>query len=243
MKAEEYRNMAALDQRHWYFLGMSGLMLAILDTRYRAVKALHILDAGSGTCWFTQALATYGNVTALDISTEALSVCRARGVKGLIQADVAQIPVKDGEFDLVVCSEVLYHEYVKDDVAVMKEFYRILKPGGRVLIKVPAHMYLFSKHDAMNLTKRRYEPNQLKEIFEASGFEIERMTYANFFLYPAIFLKRKLERLSKGAAESDIKETSKPVNRLLLAVLRAEAFLLRFVNFPQGSSLICLGRK
>ncbi len=111
------------------------------------------------------------------------------------------------------------------------------------MVKVPAHMYLWGKHDAMNLTRQRYEPGELREIFEKNGFTVERMTYANFFLFPVVYLKRKLERRSSGEAESDIKETSSLVNSLLLTVLRVEALFLRFVNLPQGSSLICVGRK
>jgi SAM-dependent methyltransferase len=243
MKEEEYKNMAALDGTHWFFLGMKTIMLSVLDSAYRTPVRLNILDAGSGTCWFSHSLQKYGEVTALDINADALKVCRARGIAKCIEADIAEIPTPDNEFDLIACSEVLYHQYIKDDGAIMREFHRVLKPGGRVLVKVPAHMYLWGKHDAMNLTRHRYEPREVRKIFEDNGFIIERLTYANFFLFPFIYLKRKMQSSTKDEAESDVKETNPIMNTMLLAVLYTEALLLRFIDLPQGSSVICLGRK
>lgn len=243
MKQGEYRNMADFDHTHWYFLGMKRIMISILDMVYKGKSNLKILDAGAGTGWFTETLSKYGDVTALDISEEALRFCRERGIKNIIQADVAKIPAFDNTFDLIICSEVLYHKYVKDDLVVLKEFYRVLKPGGRLLVKVPAHSYLWGVHDTVNLTRQRYEPQDLERIFLNSGFVIERMTYANFFLFPIVYLKRKMEKKTINAEESDIKKTLAPVNFILLTILRVEAFLLKFINLPQGSSLICLGRK
>jgi len=236
--------MAAFDHTHWYFLGMKRIMTTILDTKYESNSKLQVLDAGAGTGWFTEVLGKYGNVTALDISEDALRFCRERGIKNTIQADVAKIPVKDGSFDLIVCSEVLYHQYVKDDGEVMREFNRVLKPSGRLLVKVPAHSYLWGMHDTVNLTKHRYEKDELRKIFLDNGFIIERITYANFFLFPLVYLKRRMERkIHNVQEESDIKDTPRAINSLLYLILSLEAKLMCFVNLPQGSSLVCLGKK
>lgn len=236
--------MANLDQRHWFFLGMKAIMLALLDTRYTHIGAkLRILDAGAGTCWFTQALGRYGQVTALDIEKDALQVCERRGIEKILQGDVARIPVANASFDLLVCSEVLYHKYVKDDSAAIREFNRILEHGGRVLVKVPAHNYLWGGHDSINLTRKRYEPEEIRKLFVDSGFIIERITYANFFLFPVVYIKRKLERVIGATPASDIAPTFSLLNFILLSILRFEATLLRYIDFPQGSSIICLGRK
>lgn len=243
MRSDEYRNMAARDQRHWFFVGMKRIQMSILDSYYRGARNLKILDAGSGTCWLTQALAKYGEVTALDISEDALRVCRERGVQNIVQSDVASTPFADAAFDVVVCSEVLYHQYVKDDSAVMKEFNRLLKIGGRVLVKVPAHAYLWGMHDSVNLTRHRYEPQELRKLFTDNGFTVEKITYANFFLFPIVYIKRKLERRTPDSAASDITETAAPINAVLLWILSFEAFLISHMSLPQGSSLIGVGLK
>lgn len=218
-------------------------MLGVLDVVYKDMRHLKILDAGAGTGWFSLALERYGYVTALDIEKEALRVCKERGIK-ILQGDVAAIPAPDASFDLVVCSEVLYHQYVKDDALVIKEFCRVLKPGGRVLVKVPAHAYLWGAHDRMNLTRKRYEPEDIRNIFLSNGFVIEKLTYANFFLFPAVYIKRKCERIrSSSDVSSDIRATPVVLNFLLANLLRFEAFLLRYIDLPQGSSIVCLGRK
>jgi len=243
MRREEYQNMAALDRRHWFFVGMKRIQMSILESYYKDARNLKILDAGSGTCWLTQALAKYGEVTALDISEEALRVCRERGIQNLVQSDVAAMPFEDVSFDLIVCSEVLYHQYIVDDTAVMKEFLRVLKPGGRVLVKVPAHEYLRSAHDTINLTRHRYEPQELRQLFTRNGFAIEKVTYANFFLYPFVYLVRRFSRVSD--AQSDIQETGSLLNWFLLNVLSLEAWLIGkcSIALPEGSSLIGVGRK
>jgi len=224
-------------------VGMKRILLGIMDSQYRGAHSLKILDAGSGTCWLTQAMMKYGEVTALDISEEALRVCRERGIQNLVQSDVAKMPFEDATFDVVVCSEVLYHQYITDDGAVMREFNRVLKPGGRALVKVPAHVYLWGMHDAVNLTRHRYEPQELKKLFTDNGFAIEKMTYANFFLFPFVYIKRKLERTASDTAESDIANTAVPINAVLLWILSFEAFLIPYMSLPQGSSLIGMGVK
>lgn len=243
MKKEEYANMLSMDQIHWWFLGMTEIMTHVLGRFYRDGANLRVLDAGSGTCWFSTALKKFGSVTALDIEPSLEQVCKSRGVERFVAGDVAAMPLEDGMFDVVVCSEVLYHQFVKDDTRVMKEFLRVLKPGGRVLVKVPAHAYLGGAHDEVNLTRHRYEKSEVRALFINSGFKVEFLSYANFFLFPIVFLKRMLERVLPGELGSDIRPVSTFLNMILFGVLRCEAAILSRMRLPQGSSIICVGRK
>ncbi|TSC69799.1 MAG: type 11 methyltransferase [Parcubacteria group bacterium Gr01-1014_70] len=243
MKKKEYANMEALDGSHWWFLGMTAIMISVLD-RFISHKArVRVLDAGCGTCWFSKSLMKYGSVTALDIEPSLEPVCKSRGVERFVVGDAVSMPFEDGMFDLVVCSEVLYHQYVKDDTQVMKEFLRVLKPGGRVLVKVPAHAYLGGAHDEVNLTRHRYEKNEVRNLFINTGFEVEFLSYANCFLFPVIFLKRVLERVLPGELGSDVRSVPVFLNKVLFGVLRCEATILSRMPLPQGSSIICVGRK
>lgn len=246
MKKEEYKNMENLDQTHWWFLGVTSIILSVLNRYYKGSKDLEILDAGSGTCWLSLSLMEYGKVTALDIEESVLGICRKRGVSEVILADVQDMPIKDNKFDIIVCSEVLYHLYVADDAKAMNEFYRILKPGGRLLVKVPAHSYLSASHDKANLTRKRYEKHEVRDLYIKSGFEIDFLSYANFLLFPIVYTKRMIENLfNKGGGEdkSDIRKTWGPVNFILLSILRFEGWLLSKTALPQGSSILCVGRK
>ncbi len=243
MKQEEYRNMRTNDETHWWFLGMAACKIALLERFYKPSQRIDILEAGCGTGWFTKKLEKFGAVTAVDIEEKALEICRQRGITALIKADIAKIPVQDSLFDLVVCSEVIYHTYVPDDVAVMREFKRILKPGGRVFISVPAHQFLFSPHDVVNLTRQRYSKKQVRELFEREGLDVEFITYANFFLFPIVCAVRMFQKITHAAAASDVKKTIEPVNTILFAVLRVESLLLRYISLPQGLSILCIGRK
>ena len=243
MIKDEYENMRRLDQSHWWFLGMTAIILGVLNRYYKNRNDLEILDAGSGTCWLSSPLGRYGKVTALDIEPSVLNVCRERGVERVVSGDVQKIPLADSSFDLVVCSEVLYHQYVRNDRQAMREFFRILKPGGRVLVKVPAHAYLSGSHDQVNLTRERYEIDGVRKLFLETGFQIDFLSFANFFLLPLVFLKRKMEKIFQSKPESDIKKTNALFNFLLTGILKFEALLLSKISLPGGSSIIAVGQK
>lgn len=236
--------MRNLDQSHWWFLGMAAVILGVLSRYYRGRADLEILDAGSGTCWLARPLSRYGQVTALDIEPEVLCICRERGVKKTVEADVQRIPLPDQSFDLIVCSEVLSHEYViSNRLVVMREFHRLLKPGGRALVKVPAHAYLSGAHDAVNLTQERYEIDTVRRLFSEAGYTVDFLSFANFFLLPLVYLKRKGEKMFKAKLKSDIQRTAAPLNFFLTLVLRCEGVLLSKICLPGGSSIVAVGRK
>ena len=235
MIKSEYENMLQLDQSHWWFLGMTAIILGVLDRYYKNRTDLEILDAGAGTCWLSLPLARYGRVTALDIEPNVLNICLKRGVGRVVSGDVQKIPLPDQSFDLVVCSEVLYHKYVTND--------RLAMPGGRVLVKVPAHSYLSGSHDEVNLTRERYEIDGVRKLFWETGFKIDFLSFANFFLLPLVFLKRKLEKLFQSKPESDIQRTNLLLNWLLASILKFEGWLLSKISLPAGSSIIAVGQK
>ncbi len=235
--------MRNLDHSHWWFLGMTAIIDGVLRRYYRGKTDLEILDAGCGTCWLTFSLERYGRVTALDIEPETLRICRERGIQKTVEADIQNISLPDKSFDLIVCSEVLYHKYVMSDRLVMRVFHRLLRPGGRVLVKVPAHAYLSGAHDEVNLTRERYEIEGVMALFSETGYVIDFLSFANFFLLPLVYLKRKTETMFKTKPASDIQKTAKPLNFLLTMILRFEGMLLSRIRLPGGSSIIAVGRK
>ncbi|TSC63493.1 MAG: type 11 methyltransferase, partial [Microgenomates group bacterium Gr01-1014_93] len=145
----------------------------------------------------------------------------------------------------VVCMDVLYHTWVEDETKALKEFNRVLKKGGLLIIREPAYNWLRGKEDVGSLTKRRFSKGRLWFLVKKSSFKILKMTYANFFLFPVVLLLRIRSSLvpEKIGGSSDFALPPRPLNNLLLGFLKIEAKLMKYMPLPFGSSLICVARK
>ena len=244
MDPTEYRTIHQVQHRHWWYVGMGQITAALLDERYAGRTNLRILDAGCGTGAAAPYLAPFGQVTGCDISALALELCAARGLERLGQASVTALPYAPGTFDLVASFDVLYHRGVGDYRNALDEFRRVLRPGGRVLLRLPAYDWLRGRHDAVIHTARRFTAGQLGRDLRAAGFTVERLTYANALLFPVALAKRLLEGGAAGAneGESDVGPNPAWVDAALTRVLGAEARWLRRRALPFGLTVIAIGR-
>jgi len=233
MEKQEYENVFKAEDDHWWYAGMRDIFFS-LSSEYLE-KGMKILDAGCGTGKNAEVLAKYGNVIAFDISDDALQFSRKRGIKNLIKASVNFLPFKNNSFDFVTSFDVLYHNLANDTLAV-KEMSRVCKKDGFVFVRVPALISLMRSHDKVVHTRKRFYLRELENILEKSNLEIKKITYANFFLLPAVFLQ-------KTAHGSDIKKTGALLNSILRLILKSESLLLKHINFPAGVSLIALAQK
>ncbi|MFA6006394.1 MAG: methyltransferase domain-containing protein [Candidatus Paceibacterota bacterium] len=244
MQKQEYDNFKDNDTTHWWFQGMSRIALVLVQRFSVSPKNLCILDAGCGTGWFSAKINRFGTVYAVDIEEEALAICRSRGVANTVRADVNSLPFPDNFFDMIVSLDVIYHQYIPSDSRVMKEFARTLKPNGRLMVSVAAHEYLRGPHDEVNMTRHRYSRKELEQLFADAGIQVERSTYANFFLFPFVYLKRRIDQLFPPlVSRSDIKRVSRGMNNLFYLILTIESVLIRHVSLPQGSTVFCIGIK
>jgi len=243
MKKEEYKNIFILENNHWWYQGMQKISRGLLAPIVKNKNNLAILDAGCGTGGMMVSLSQFGQVWGIDISPEALAFCRRRKLKNVKLASVEKIPFENETFDLITSFDVLYHQWVKDDTQALNEFFRVLKPGGYVLLRVSAYNWLRGKHDKIVATRHRYSKKELCQKTKKSGFIISRATYANTILFPAAFFMRLLENFSSREENSDIKPTTKMVNQVLKNILFLEAFLIRRLNLPFGLSLFVLAQK
>lgn len=245
MEPSEYRTIFAVEDRHWWYVGMRRITLALLEETYGDRAGLDILDAGSGTGGAMAYLSRFGRVTGVDYSALALELGRRRGLTRLSRASVTALPFAAGSFDLVTSFDVLYHRDVGDPAGALAQFHRALRPGGRVLLRLPAYDRLRGRHDDVIHTARRFTAGQVAELLGRAGFTVERLTYADTILFPFAAAKRLLDPLlSPGKpTHSDIRPNPAWVDTALAAVLGAEARLLRRHRLPFGLTVVALGRK
>jgi len=244
MKPSEYDTMFAVEDRHWWYTGMQQITMALLAQLYPARRDLEILDAGCGTGAALRYLSRFGRVTGCDFSELALSYCRQRGLTQLSQASVSNLPFEAAAFDLVTSFDVLYHRAVADEFAALRDFWRVLRPGGCVLLRLPAYDWLRGHHDEIIHTERRFDASGVRRLINAAQFETEKLTYANTLLFPLAVAKRLAERLRPPDGEhSDIKDNPAWQDELLGRVLGMEAAWLKKHNLPFGLSIIAVARK
>lgn len=246
MDTNLYDEYNAFENKHWWFQSRKKIFSSLIKNFFDKDGNATSLDIGCGTGSNMEFLSRYSRVFGVDMSTEAIKYCSSKGYP-LCQADLSILPFKTDRFDLVTILDVV--EHFDDDYAALKEIERITKPGGLVVISVPAFQFLWGEHDELAHHKRRYNAGQLGKVVEKAGFEIEKMTYNNFFLFPAGVIYRylkKIERLTNKNKEktSDFGNTAPPViNTLFKYIYSAEAVFLKYMRFPFGLSLVCVCRK
>jgi len=247
MEAHEYETMAAVEHTHWWYRGMRALAAAWLDQAYLPAAAADILDAGCGTGGNAEFLKRYGHVTGIDLAPLALELGRRRLPGGLARASVLELPFGDASFDLVCSFDVLYHRDVLRERDALAETHRVLRPGGRLLIRLPAYRWLYSSHDRSVHTRARYTAGGVRALLVGCGLRVERLSYINSLPLPIAVGQRLLERVVSGDANGDdshMAMPSAPLNTALGMVLSTEAaWLRRGGSFPAGLSVLALARK
>jgi SAM-dependent methyltransferase len=191
-----------------------------------------------------------GRVAGVDISPDALTFCRKRGLGDVQQASVTDLPFADSTFDLVTSFDVLVQLPGEgSDELAMREMFRVLRPGGIAFVRAAAYEWMRSGHDEALGTQRRYRLEEITGRMARTGFRVRRATYANALLLPAAVVRRRLlKRFGLGGRGSDVKPLPPGfewLNRALAAALSGEARLLTrpTAKLPAGLSTICLAEK
>lgn len=271
MQQHTYAIMRRVEESHWWFVGRRRIIRSFLERIARDLKAtraegatstkevtpraepatsseqnrpghpLKILDVGCGTGANLEMLSEFGAAEGVDVSVEALSFCQARGLVNVKLGEAEHLPYEAGSFDLVTGLDVV--EHLDDDRAGLGEMARVLRPGGRALLFVPAFMFLWGVQDDISNHRRRYTLNELKRVVCESGFEIERASYVNLSFFAPILLGRLIMRATGLRPESENNLTIGALNGLLGRILGAESSILRHMNLPFGVSVICVARR
>lgn len=246
MEPSEYENIARLEGDHWWYVGMRQMAEGLLAQVCRPAPpgapppARRILDAGCGVGGGLRWLGAFGQVTGIDLHPMAVRYS-AQVSSRVSRASIQAMPFGEATFDVVTTFEVLYHLAVSNDVAALKEMRRVLRPGGWLLARVPAHDWLRGAHDRQVHTRHRYEASELRTKLEAAGFAVHRLSSAGFLILLPALLRRRAQ--ADEAAVTDVTLPPPIINRVLLAAMQTEGWWLRRANLPAGLSLVALARK
>jgi SAM-dependent methyltransferase len=244
VKPAEYRRMYEAEAAQWWYAGQRAIAAALLEPALAARPAggRRLLDAGCGTGFNLMALGRLGTAVGIDLAPEAIAFCRERGVRAL-RASLLALPFPERTFDAVTSLDVIYHAWVADDRAALREMARVLRPGGLVLVRVPALRILWGAHDAEVQSRHRYTRGELVALLGGCGLRVERATYCNSLLFPLLLARRTLDR-ALGREGSDVGFLSAPLEWAFGRTLLAEAALVRAgLSFPVGASVVALARK
>jgi SAM-dependent methyltransferase len=245
MNTEEYARLHALEDWYWWFVARRRAALQFARDFGPRDGPIRALDAGCGTGSLMEHWRRWPEVevTGMDLSPEALAYSRERGGTRLIQGDLIALPFATGTFDLIAALEVV--EHVEKDEAALAELCRVLKPGGTLLLSVPAYRFLWSSHDVALHHKRRYTAHRIEARLTGAGFVTAKVTYLITFIFIPIAVLRLFDRLLRRSeqARAHLMAIPRGVNRLLIDLHNLELALARRVNLPFGVSLFCVARK
>jgi ubiquinone/menaquinone biosynthesis C-methylase UbiE len=245
MQQHTYAIMRRVEATHWWFVGRRRIIRSFVERLFPDLQAnakqACILDVGCGTGANLEMLSEFGAAEGVDVSPEALSFCRERGLENVKLGAAEALPYEDNSFDLVTGLDVV--EHLDDDLAGLKEMRRVLRRDGRAVLFVPAFMFLWGVQDDISHHRRRYALKELKRVVREAGFEVERATYVNISFFTPILLGRLLMRATGLRPESENNITIGFLNGALGKLFAAERGPLRYFNFPFGVSIICVARR
>jgi len=242
MQSNEYEAMYRSENDMWWYKGLRN----VLKNTLKKQKNLVIIDAGCGTGKNMEFLAQAGHkVYGFDISEQAIDFCRLRGLQNVILGDITTANYPESFADVILSIDVLGILYEKDIDAFMHKAHEALKKGGKLLIHVAALQMLFSQHDIVCNIKRRYTKKTMKQMLKQYPFfEIKKLSYRMFFLFPIIAAVKLWKKRKKGKnPKSDQGVPPRFINFLLTQIQYLENFFLRYINLPIGSSLYAVLEK
>lgn len=238
MELNEYDNIARLENNHWWYVGMRNIARAMLRQLPLPPNAA-ILDAGCGVGGGLKWLSEFGSPVGVDVHPRAIQYA-AHVSPCVSRASISTLPFPAASFDLITSFEVLYHLAVSDDVAALREFARVLRPGGWLVLRVPAHDWLRGAHDRQVHTRHRYGKAELRQKLALANFDMRRLTYVGAALFAPAVLRRLVQPDSD--THSDVALPVPVINRTLSTLLSLEGRWLTLGDVPIGLSLLAMAQ-
>jgi len=240
------------EDNHWWFATRTAAIEKFLDALPQKEK-LDVLDVGCGAGNMIHHLAQYGRVRGIEVDARPVNIAQQRGYDVRLGDATQEIPFPDASFDLVTALDVI--EHVDADEKILQEAARVLRPRGHLLITTPAFQWLWSHNDELNAHKRRYTARELRMKMERANFQVARLSYNFFLVFPLAAGMIALKNLTKknaalkshhfddDAYQVDMEPVAPALNSILRGVGQIENGMLGMMNLPLGTSLIALGNK
>jgi SAM-dependent methyltransferase len=238
MERAAYREMADLDQRHWWYRGRRAVLAELIRREAMPPANGRILEIGCGTGHNLDMLGRFGRLDAVELDDESRALSEQRLGRKIMSARLPELAgIADGAYDLIVALDVI--EHIDDDAAALAAIAPKLKRGGKFVMTVPAHPWMWSAHDAVNHHKRRYSKGALRRLIDGSPLELDKLGYFTSLLFPLALADRLASKL-RGKDEAEVKLPSAPLNAALEAVFAAERHLVGRLPLPPGLSLFAV---
>lgn len=238
MELDAYRQMAATEDEHWWFCGRRTIAETVI-AGLGLPKNASIVEIGAGTGGNIAMLERFGEVQAVEMSDLARQIAWEKTGREFFYGYLPDhIPVAPESVDLICLFDVL--EHVDEDEASLAAMRRLLKPGGRIVLTVPAHQWLWSAHDVGLHHMRRYSRSQLRSRIEQAGYRVEKLSYTNAALFPVAIMARLADRMRGSGTPSGQAMPPKPINAAMKALFSAEKMILPNATLPFGVSLLAV---
>src|ERR1051325_8668317 len=243
MQSHHYPILYQVEETHWWYVGRRRIIQSLVEKICTTLNNPdpRILDVGCGTGANLKMLAAYGRAEGVDISSQAVDFCRERGLDSVKLGAIEQLPYEDDSFELVTALDVI--EHLDDDVAGLREIRRVLRRDGRVLLFVPAFMFLWGVQDDVSNHRRRYTLASLVKAVEEAGFAVEWSSYANISFFLPVLLVRSVMRWLRLRADTEYGINISLMNGPFSQLFAAERFILERGRLPFGVSAVCIARR
>jgi SAM-dependent methyltransferase len=233
-----YQQMAELDDRHWWYRARRDVLANLIRREALPPQNAKILEIGCGTGHNLAMLGQFGHVDGLELDDEARALSERRLGRSIMSAPLPELAGVPGRhYDLIGAFDVI--EHIDDDHAALASIATKLKPGGKFVIAVPAHQWMWSAHDVVNHHKRRYSKRALRQLIERSPLTLDKIGYFNSLLFPLAIAERAASKL-RGKDRADVNLPPAPLNAALEKVFAAERYLVGRLPLPPGLSLFAV---
>lgn len=233
-----FDRMAALDQTHWWYVARRQILSDLIAREVRPPAAARILEIGCGTGHNFPVFTPFGTLDAMEIDEAARAIATQRLGRPVGAAPLPELPgIADASYDLIALLDVL--EHIEGDLAALASIRSKLRPGGKILLTVPANAWMWSAHDTVHHHFRRYNQKTLSALIAQAGLRIDMISHFNSLLFPLAATVRLVGKMS-GREEADDAQPAAPVNALLTKLFACERHLVGRLPLPFGVSLVAI---